>query len=346
MDEAAQAGTGRSSRFWLYTPFALLLLIAVAWSVAWFVIRGRTGEAIDSWLAAEAKAGREWTCRDRSMGGYPFRIELICSTLTLKQGAVTASFGRVESVAQVYQPRLVITEIDGPLQLTDGTVTVQGKWDLMQTSFHASPNGLQRLSLAADAPSFAVTGLGSEDIVASGKHLELHVRANPSRASEKAYDAAASIRQARIPLLDNLVGGPEPTDLDADLTATQAEGFRGRPIAEELERWRQAGGRLDILMLTIAKGTRRAEAKGTLQLDEMHRPTGQLNVAAAGLDGLLGKAAGGGTGGALLGALFGGGQAQARTRPALVPLPPLRLENGKVAMGPFVVPNFRLQPVY
>lgn len=345
MDEAAQAGTVRSSRFWLYTPFAILLLAAVAWSAAWFVIRNRTGEALDSWLAAEGKAGRVWTCQDRVMGGYPFRIEVICSSLTLKQGAITASLGRVESIAQVYQPRLVITEIDGPLQLTDGTVTVQGRWDLLQTSFHASPNGLQRLSLAAEAPSFTVTGLGSQEIATSGKHLELHVRVNPSRAPEKAYDAAASIRQARIPVLDNLVGGPEPTDLDADLTVTQAEGFRGRPIAEELERWRQAGGKLDILMLTIAKGTRRVEAKGEVRLDEMHRPAGQLNVAAAGLDGLLGKAVGGGTGGALLGALFGG-QAQAKTQPALMPLPPLRMENGKLAMGPFVVPNLRLQPVY
>lgn len=101
-------------------------------------------------------------------------------------------------------------------------------------------------------------------------------------------------------------------------------------------------------MLSISKGLRRAEAKGAISLDDLHRPTGQINASAAGLDGLLGNLVGGRLGGALLGALFGqapnGGTPVAQ--PALVPLPPLRLENGKLAMGPFVVPGLRLTPLY
>jgi hypothetical protein len=46
MDEAIPAGNVRRSRFWLYTPFVLLLLAAIAWSAAWFVIRNRAGEAL------------------------------------------------------------------------------------------------------------------------------------------------------------------------------------------------------------------------------------------------------------------------------------------------------------
>jgi len=349
MDEAASAGTARYSRFWLYTPFVLLLLVAIAWSAAWFAIRSRAGEALDGWLAAEARAGRQWTCQDRTIGGYPFRIEVICSSLSVRQGAVTASLGRVESVAQVYQPRFVITEIDGPLRLTDGTVTVQGSWDLLQTSFHAEPAGLRRLSLVAEAPRIAVTGLAPGEIATSGQHLELHVRPNPSRGADKAYDAALSVKQASLPFLDALVGGSERTDVDSDVTVTQAEGFRGRPIVEELERWRGAGGKLDVLMLSLAKGGRRVEAKGELRLDELHRPQGQLAVAAAGLDGLLDNLLGR-RNGALLSALLGqGGRApggQADGRPALAPLPPIRLDNGRVALGPFVIPGVRLQPLY
>lgn len=350
MEEAVPVGNVRRSRFWLYTPFAVLLLVAVAWSAAWFVIRNRATEALDSWLKAEARSGREWTCQDRQIGGYPFRIEVICSVLNLKQGAVNASFGRTEAIAQVYQPRLVVTEIEGPLRLTDGTVTVQGTWNLLQASVHASQTGLQRLSLVADAPSVTVTGLAPQEIATSGKRLELHVRPNPSRVAERAFDAAASIKEARLPVLDGLVGGAEPTNIDSDITVTQAEGFRGRPIIQELERWRNAGGKLDILMLSLAKGPRRMEAKGDLRLDETHRPTGQLNVAAAGLDGLLGNLTGNRTGGALLGVLLGQGPrsagAQGNGGPPLMPLPPLRLDNGFLAMGPFVIPNFRFKPLY
>ena len=348
MEEAVPAGNVRRSRFWLYTPFVLLLLAAVAWSVAWFVIRNRAGEALDGWLQAEARGGRQWTCQDRRIGGYPFRIEIVCNALSLKQGAVTASFGRVEAVAQIYQPRRVVAEIDGPLRATDGRVTVQGQWDLLQASVHLAPGGLQRASVAARAPRIAFAGLAPTEIATSGQSLELHLRPNPSRVAERAYDAAFSIRQARVPALDNLVGGAELTDLDGDVTFTQAEGFRGRPAAVELERWRTAGGQLDVLMLAIAKGPRRMEAKGNLRLDEAHRPVGDLNVAAAGLDGLLGNVTGNRTGGALLGALLGQGpRAPADgAKSQLTPLPPLRLQGGFLSLGPFVIPNIRLQPLY
>ncbi|MGO4572242.1 DUF2125 domain-containing protein [Microvirga sp. 2TAF3] len=350
MDEATAKENVRASRFWLYTPFVLLLLIAIAWSAAWFVIRNRTTESIDSWFGLEARAGREWTCQDRSVGGFPFRMEVTCGSLSLKHGAVTASFGRVESVAQVYQPRFVITEIEGPLRLTDGTVTVEGRWDLLQTSVHATPTGLQRLSAVAKAPTVTVTGLTPEPIAVSSQETEFHVRPDPARGQEKAYDVATSVRQARIPALDNLIGGTQPTDLQADVTITKAEGFRGRPIAEELERWRSDSGKLDIAMLALTKGSRRMEAKGELGIDEQHRPTGMLNVAAAGLDGLLGNVMGGRSGGALLGALLGQGaraaNGQANAKPALVPLPPLRFDNGYLALGPFVVPSVKLPVIY
>jgi hypothetical protein len=347
MDEVATTHERRHSRFWLYTPFILLLLVAIAWSVAWWVIRDRATNSLDAWLATEARAGRQWTCTDRQVGGYPFRVLVACNSLTLKQGPVTASLGRVTSMSQVYQPAFVITEIEGPLRVSDGRTTLEGTWDLLQSSLHASPRGLQRFSLVAESPRVTVTGMGAEDVVSNARHLEFHVRPNPARAADKAFDTALIVREAQIPLLDHLVGGAEPADFSLDATVTQAEGFRARPVGLELERWRKAGGALEILMLSINKGPRRAEAKGEITLDDWHRPTGQLDVSAAGLDGLLGNVVGGRLGGALLGALFGqapGGKPAAQ--PTLVPLPPLRLDNGKLAMGPFVIPGIRFAPLY
>ncbi|MFD0460527.1 hypothetical protein ACFQY9_00035 [Microvirga aerilata] len=43
---------------------------------------------------------------------------------------------------------------------------------------------------------------------------------------------------------------------------TRADGFKGGTIAEEMELWRNAGGKLDILMLAATKGSRQIEAKG------------------------------------------------------------------------------------
>ena len=143
--------------------------------------RGRRGASPGSWSAtasprastrpcsAEARAGRQWTCQDRRIGGYPFRIEVTCAALTVRRGGVTASLGATRSVAQVYQPRHVITEIDGPLNLTDGRIAVQGTWRLLETSVRGSRAGIQRASLVVEEPSLRVTGAEPEAIDSVGR---------------------------------------------------------------------------------------------------------------------------------------------------------------------------------
>ena len=347
--QASARPTARQSRFWLYAPFVLLLLVALAWSVAWFVIRNQVEQGLQSMLANESRAGRQWTCQDRDVSGYPFRIVVTCSELAVKRGPVSASLGRVQSIAQVYQPRHVITEVAGPLRATDGQVTVDGSWRLLETSVRGSAAGFQRISLLAEEPRLTITGVAPNEIALASQGLEAHVRPNPTRVqAEGAYDGALTARQARLPGLDAWIGGAEATDLQLDLTATQVQGFQARPVVTEVERWRTAGGKLELLRLAASKGARRIEAKGEFGLDEMHRPMGRIQAAASGLDSLINNLTGGQAGGNLLSALLG--QAPRPQTPdaaaSLSPLPPLRLDNGRVLFGPFTVPNLRLPPLY
>lgn len=344
----ADAAATRRSRFWLYAPFVLLALVAVAWSMAWTVIRNRTSDGLDRWLAAEARAGRQWTCQDRQVGGYPFRIEVACAALTLQRGTVSASLGRVQSVAQVYQPGHVITEIAGPLRATDGAITLEGTWRLLETSLRGSTRGFERASLVAEGARLQIAGASPEPLALASERFEAHLRPNPSRAAEHAFDAAISASEATLPILDNLLGGGEPANLQLDVTATEAQGFRGRPVVEEIERWRQANGRLDVLQFSLAKGPRRLEAKGALRLDDLRRPSGEFAVAAAGLEGLISSLTGNRVGGNLIGALLGQGSRppQPGSGPSLAPLPPVRLAEGRVLFGPFAVPGLRLAPLY
>jgi hypothetical protein len=106
---------GRRSRFWLFAPFALLALLVLGWSVGWFVIRARTVEALDDWLAHEAVAGRRWDCPERAVRGFPFRIEISCARVTLRSPELALDAGRLASVTQVYDPRFTIFELEGPL---------------------------------------------------------------------------------------------------------------------------------------------------------------------------------------------------------------------------------------
>jgi len=338
----------RSSRFWLFAPIALLILVAIGWTIAWFVIRDRTAAGLDAFRAAEERAGRQWTCKDRSIAGYPFRVEVSCAELGVVRDGVTVSLGRVESVAQVYQPRFVITEIDGPMTASDGRVTVQGSWRLLEASVRSTRDGLQRLSLVADAPRFTVAGAAPEDVVVSADRFEAHLRPNLSRPQEEAYDVALRLQGASLPALDAFFGDAAPTSLETDVTATRAAGFAGRPLPVEIERWRAAGGKLDILEFSLKKGGKRVDAKGTLFLDDLHRPAGEITLATAGLESLIASIAGKGLGANLIAGLFGGGGTPpaGTAAPALKALPPLRLDNGRVALGPFVVPRLRLEPLY
>jgi hypothetical protein len=352
--EAAEAR--RRSRFWLFAPFLLLMLGALGWSAAWLVIRARTAEGLDNWLANEAVAGRRWDCPERSIGGYPFRIEIACARVSLQSRDLALSAGRLLSVTQVYRPRHTIAELEGPLRVAGPGVNVESTWSELRASIHRAPHAFQRASLVVEAPSLKASGLPIGDVAASARRFEAHLRPAPSLPeSESAYDIAASAAGASVPVLDPLFGGGgEPLDAALQAVATQAR--IGAPRREEIERWREAGGRIILTALNVAKGPRRLEAKGEFALDDQRRPTGRVDIAAAGLGDLLTTITGGRVPGAAGGVL--GGLLQPRPRqPApsdapqaagakLTPIPTIRLENGRVLVGPFTVPGLRLAPLY
>jgi hypothetical protein len=344
----------RHSRFWLFAPFVLFAFAVAGWSTAWVLIRNETSRALDGWLAAEAAHGRQWTCVDRAVGGFPFRIEVSCDALSLQRPDSRLALGAVTAVAQVYRPRHIIAHVAGPLRASDGQIGVEGTWRLLEASIRTAPGGLQRASLVVDEPSLRVTGATPADFALSARRLETHLRPNPTRSAEGAYDWTLGLAGFALPALDSLIGGTEPADLDLQITATEARDLRARPWREELERWRAAGGRLEATSLALVKGARRIEGKGAFGLDEAHRPQGRAELAAVGLEGLLGTFVGARSGAtaALLGALTG--KPVAEPAPAesgvgksgLKPLPPLRLAEGRIYVGPLALPGIRLAPLY
>jgi hypothetical protein len=334
MVEAVPAGRG--SRFWLFTPFVLLLILALAWTAAWFYVRGRAVEALDGFMAREAAVGRQWSCPGRRVGGYPFRIEVSCPQLGLKRADVTASLGPSQVVAQVYQPRHVIAEIGGPLRVTDGERVGEARWRDLRLSLRLAGAGLQRVSVLAAEPSLRMEGLPVGPVEGRAARLEAHLRPSPAR-NDGAYDLSLRVEGAAAPALAPVVGSDAPLDLDLQGTVTQARDAAPRPLIEELERWRRAGGQVEIERLVLAQGPRRVEAKGTLALDDLRRPAGRLEASATGLEGLV------------AGLLSGRGPEAAEPRPGpsrTTRLPAVRIENGRVAIGPLQVPGLRLAPLY
>src|ERR1041384_6029723 len=111
MSEAIPA---KRSRFWLYGPLVLVLVLALAWSGVWFYAAGRAETTVAAWIDREAKLGRRYACAERKVGGYPFRIEIRCKDLAIDfdtaDGPVSLRTPQLLAMAQIYQPDLVIAE--------------------------------------------------------------------------------------------------------------------------------------------------------------------------------------------------------------------------------------------
>lgn len=340
--------TRRRSRFWLYGPFMLLVVLAAAWSAFWFYARGRIATEIDVALAREAERGRTWTCTDRSIGGFPFRIELRCNALSLTStrwgDAVRVETGPAVAVGQIYSPGLVIIEASSPAKVTlpEGRV-LDLTWTNLDASFAwRSP---ERFALVASEPRGVLTtpGLTTENWGAAT--LEAHLRRNPTRpATDQAVDIAITAKGTILPPIDALLGNTEAGEIDLQATLTQAENFRKGFNPDALEGWRAANGAFELTRLVSTKGKARVDGSGQLQLDPLHRVAGDLQLAAAGIEQVGGLRIGNLLGG--LGGILGGRGGNTATAPGLTTLPPVSLREGRVFIGPFRLPLQPLPPLY
>jgi hypothetical protein len=201
-------------------------------------------------------------------------------------------------------------------------------------------------------PRLTLTGTGALDMKAEGTLVDFHMRRTPGRPpEERAYDIASRGTALRIPLVGRLLGREDPVDADFVATVLQLEPLATGTPAQNLERWRLAGGKVQVSKLMLSQGPRRLDAAGILALDELHRAQGRLDVTVAGVDDLLqqfGLSPKAATIGNLIAGVLGGrpkaGQAEAAEKPPGSVVLPLRLDDGKAFLGP--LPVARLTPLY
>jgi hypothetical protein len=356
---APPPSAGRRASPWrIFLPTGVLLLLFAGLGGFWAYTSWRVGQELDILLAREAAHGRQWTCPNRSIAGFPFRIEVSCDkpSFSGSPGGVSTqgSVARVMAVAQIQSPNHVIMEVDGPLVVTDASGRrLDLAWDLLHGSLQGKPDALDQLAVEMTNPRLTLAGTGGFDMQAAGTLIDFHMRRTPGRpAEESAYDVASRATALRIPLVERLLGREDPVDADLVATVLQLEPLATGTLAQNLERWRLDGGKVQVSKLMLSQGPRRLDATGILGLDDLHRAQGRLDVTVAGVDdllqqfGLSPKAAN--LGSIIAGVLGGGrakaGQAEAAEKPPGGVVLPLRLDDGKAYLGP--LPVARLLPLY
>ncbi len=131
----------KKSRFWLYLPFVLLLIAIGAWTAYWFIAKSQLDKGIDQWIAEQRALGAEIEYSSKSLGGFPYRFELVVDDPVYAAPAAPRWEG--EQLRLVMQPwnwqhviayspgRNVLTEADGLRQTLalDKSSAVSVSWN-------------------------------------------------------------------------------------------------------------------------------------------------------------------------------------------------------------------------
>jgi len=341
--------TAPRRRWPLFVPFAVIVVLAAAWSGFWYFAARAAEQNIAAWMEQEARFGRVYACGSRTFGGYPFRIEMRCTdpVAEIKTGPLTLKAKEFLAVAQVYQPNLIIGEITGPLSIASPDKTLlTGEWRLAQASVHLTLAPVpERISIVIDEGKFEAPAASGAQGAASANHIELHLRLDPASTTDKpVIDFAATVTGLTIPSAGAF--GARPLDGEVAAVLRGLSDFKPKPLPVRLKEWQAAGGRLEISSARVKQGDAIAVATGDFGLSAAGRVDGTLNLTLAGFDqvvqALLGSQ-GKNTGLlAMAGLSFLGKPAVIDGKKAIAV--PLRFSDGAVFFGP--IPLGKTLPLY
>lgn len=340
----------RRRRWPVFVPFAIVVVLAAAWTGIWYFAARTAEQNIAAWMEQEARFGRVYACGSRTFGGYPFRIEMRCTdpVAEIKAGPLVLKAKEFLAVAQVYQPNLIIGEITGPLSIAppDKPALLTGEWRLAQASVRLTLAPVpERISVVIDDAKFNAPAPNGPPGVANANHIELHLRLDPASTADKpVLDFAATVAGLTVPNAGTFGARP----LDAELTAVLRglNDFKPKPLAVRLKEWQAAGGRLEITNARVKQGDAVAVATGDLGLSAAGRVDGSLGITLAGFDQFLQtllKGQGKNTGMlAVVGLSILGKPVDLEGKKAIAV--PLRFSDGAVFFGP--IPLGKTLPLY
>ena len=287
----------RRRRLWtVFIAPGLLLVAALGWSAFWFVAAGKVDQAVDEWRAREASAGRVFDCANRSVAGYPFRLEVTCegASVTLRgqtadqaaaQAPVTAKLGEILVVAQVYDPTRLIAEFKGPATIIDSTQhpLMVVNWTGARSSIVGLPGIPQRVSLVFDNPAIDRINGAMQVGLVRAKHAELHGRFAESSTTDKPIiDVVLQTTGASIQDVHPVLLAPFDTDIRARLSGLRD--VSAKPWPERLREIQSNGGRIEITQSRITQGNLLAIGAGSLGLTAEGRLDGELQMTVAGIE--------------------------------------------------------------
>lgn len=264
----------KPSRLGLYLPFVLVLIAAIAWSGFWFWTRMQTADRMDATAEALRAAGYEVSWSERSIGGYPFRLNV---TLTEAQIREPSGWGistpRLEAEAFMHglgnwvfatpQGLTFIRPQSGPVQVTGRVLRASlGQADRKPPSLD-----FQGLDLV-----FQPAPGAQPFTLASAAEVGFHLRPGPE--DQGALFLSVEKGQGRVSGPIARIAGEGEIALRLDLALSKMSAFGGDDWPGAVRSWAQAGGEAQVreagltvgqAIVTVNRGTLTVGADGRLR---------------------------------------------------------------------------------
>lgn len=336
---------------WIVILLTALVLVGGAWTALWFVGAHEASQQIDAWLTSEDSQGRQWTCPNRAISGYPFALAVSCDKPTFSGHAlgqsIQSSVSSLTASLAITSPRQIAVELRPPFayRSSDGNTNLRGTW----TNLTVDLDGIDDIhSVALTGSDVRLEGgfgpAGRQSMGSAG--LEAHIGL-PKAERDPTLDFDIAVAGTNVPQLDAIVGDTQSTDLRFVGRLDQADISDARTPEDVIDRWRRAGGHIDLTAARVSRGAAHVTGAGRLRLDEAHRPQGRIDAEFVGLQPILkryGINANLAAAGNLLNALLGGNPKRAPSEPGAIALP-INLLDGRLAVGP-IRTEIALPPFY
>jgi hypothetical protein len=304
----------KTSRFWLFAPYVVLLIAVIVWSGFWWMEKLKVEHETTRQAAVLEKQGYTARWQTLKVSGWPFRLHV---TLTAPEAGDTAGWRltapRILAQAMAYAPDTWVIAAPDGLTLTrpgKGALSVTGK--MIRASIGGLKGDRPRFSFEGDGLALAAgQGAQAASFTAIDK-LEFHLQPGPDDQAALLLRVDGGSLRPDVGLAKLASGKPLQLTWDSRLTKLSA--FRGSNWPGALQAWRNAGGQMTVASAELGIGGQTLKGEGgPLTVDTDGRLSGQLALKPQGI------------GQALLSAMGMGGAV------------PLSFKDGRAAIGPVPV---------
>ncbi len=265
---------------WGAVAFALS---GLAYGALWLLAANHFRAATMTWIEQRRAEGYQISHSRPETGGFPaaVRITLADPTITGRQTDASWSWSGDAAVVEIspLDPGQVTVRLAGKqrLQLATAGRSLSYEGSASELTIDAAPGGWLPVAVVT-VRDLVLRPVEGGDAVAAAR-IDVATRGDPGAPADDqtvTYELtleAADIELPRalgLPLGDNLTRAA----LTAKLIGTLGAG----PWPEALDRWRDAGGTLEVTRLELLYGPLTLTADGTLALDKAEQPIGAFNA--------------------------------------------------------------------